>query len=53
LGDIMLEEVFVQGLRNLQSADQHEFRDVLIAVRDLSELALEEDDVPCHLEERR
>jgi len=46
LGDIMLEVVFVQGLRNLQSADQYEFRDVLTAVGDLSELALEEADVP-------
>ena len=39
----MLEEVLVQGVRTLQPADEHKYRDVLTAVGDFGELALEED----------
>jgi len=41
----VLEEVLVQGLRNLQPADECECRDVLITVGDFVELASEETDV--------
>ena len=41
----MLDEVLVQGVRNLQPVDERESRDIVIAVRDLDELALEEEDV--------
>ena len=38
----MLEEVLVQGARNLQLADECECRDVLIAVGYFGKLALDE-----------
>ena len=45
LSDIALEEMLVQGVRNMQSADERECRDVLTAVRDFGKLALKEADV--------
>jgi len=36
--DIKLEEVLIQGVTNLQPADECECRDVLIAVWDFGEL---------------
>ena len=36
----MLQKVFVQGVRDLQPADERECGDVLIAVEDLGQLAL-------------
>ena len=41
----MLEEVLVQGVRNLQPTDECECRDILIAVEEFGKLALEEADV--------
>ena len=41
----MIEEVLVQGVRNLQPAGERECRDVLTAVGDLDQLALEVTDV--------
>jgi len=43
--DIVLEEVLVQNVRNLQTADECECRHVITAVGDFGELALEEADV--------
>ena len=40
LSDIMLQKVFVQGVRDLQPADEHDCGDVLITVEDLGQLAL-------------
>jgi len=41
----VLEEVLVQGVRNLQPTDERECRDILTAVGDFGKLALEEVDV--------
>ena len=41
----MIEDVLVQGVRNLQVTDEHECRNVLTAVGDFDELALKEADV--------
>jgi len=41
----MLEEVLIQGMRNLQSADERECRDLLTAIEDFDELDLEEANV--------
>ena len=41
----MLEEILVQGVRNLQPADERESIDIFTAIRDLGELALEQADV--------
>ena len=43
--NIVLEEVLVKGVRNLQPVDECECRDILTAVGDFGELALEEADV--------
>jgi len=45
VGNIVHEKVFVQGVRNLQSVDERECKDVLTAVEDVGELVLEEADV--------
>jgi len=44
-GDIVLQEMFVQGVRNMQLADECECRDVLTAVGNLDQLALDVPDV--------
>ena len=41
----MLEEVFVQRVRNMHPADECECRDVLTVVRDFGELTLKEADI--------
>ena len=41
----MLQKVLVQRVSHLQSADEHEYRYLLIKVGDLGELVLEEVDV--------
>jgi len=40
----LFKEVLVQGVKNLQPADERECRDVLTAVRDFGELALKKAD---------
>ena len=41
----MLEEVLIQGVKNLQPADERECRDIFTAVGNLGELILEVADV--------
>ena len=36
----MLQEMFVQGVRDLQPVDEYEYRDVLTVVGDLGQFAL-------------
>jgi len=36
----VLQEMFAQGMRDLQSADEYKCRDILTAVGDLDQLAL-------------
>ena len=43
--DVVLQEVFIQGMRHLQPVDERECRYVFTTVGDLGELALEEVDV--------
>ena len=45
LGDVMLQEVFVQGVSDLQSTDECERRDFFIIIRDFAKLGLKEVDV--------
>jgi len=45
LGDVMLQEMPVQGVSDLQPTDECECRDLLTTVGDFDQLALEEVDV--------
>ena len=45
LGNVVLQEVFIQGLSNLQAADECENNDLFTAIRDFSKLTLKEVDV--------
>ena len=45
LGDVVLQEVFVQRMSDMQSTDKRERKYLLIAIGDLGELAVEEIDV--------
>ena len=45
LGDVVLQEVLVQGVSDLQPADECECRYLLIIVRDFGQLALKEVDI--------
>ena len=45
LNDIVLQKMFVQGVRDLQLTDERECRDVHTIVGDLDQLTLEESDV--------
>ena len=45
LGDVVLQEVFVQGVSDLQPTDECERRDLFTTIRDFGKLALKEVDV--------
>jgi len=43
--DVMLQQVFVLGVRDLQPTDECEYRDIILAIGNLGKLALEVVDV--------
>jgi len=45
LGDVVLQEEFVQGVSDLQPTDECERRDLFTTIRDFGKLALKEVDV--------